>query len=127
MADLTLEERVAALENELTYELRFSGEKVDEAISAALKIHKGTAVYTSSGTEAVAAVELGISGFVPDQVFVSVRSSFTPTPYYNICTTVSNQGGKYYAVLCMGPNAAPDIVSLPKGTYNIDWLAFAQN
>lgn len=123
MAELTLEERVAALENELTYELRFSGERVDEAISAALKIHRGTSVFESSGKNQLASVELDISGFVPKQVFVSVRSSFTPTPYYNICTTVRNQYGKYYAMLCMGPNADSDIVSLPEGTYNIDWLA----
>jgi len=126
MAELTLEERVAAPENELTYELRFSGEEVDEAISTALKIHKGTSVFEVSRGKplAIASVELEISGFVPQQIFVSVRSSFTPSPYYNICTTVRNQYGKYYAVLCMGPNAGLDIVSLPEGTYNIDWLAF---
>lgn len=130
MADLTLEERVAALESsvaaleaEQEYELRFSGEQVDESISNALKIHKGTAVYTSSGKDAVKEIELAITGYVPLQVFVSVRGSFTPTPYYNICVTVRNQSGKYYAVLSMGANNGSELVNLPSGTFNIDWLA----
>lgn len=130
MADLTLEERVAALEStvaelsaEQEYELRFSGEQVDESISNALKIHKGTAVYTSAGKDTVKEIELGITGYVPLQVFVSIRGSFTPTPYYNICTAVRYANGKYFAVLCSGATKGSSLAYLPTGTFNIDWLA----
>lgn len=130
MADLTLEERVAALESsvaaleaEQEYELRFSGEQTDEAISNALKIHKGTAAVKITGSEAVKEIELGITGFVPSQVFLSVRGSFTPTPYYNICTAVRYANGKYFAVLCSGAAKGSSLSYLPTGTFNIDWIA----
>lgn len=125
----TVEERLTALEaavstiEESVYNLRFSGEEVDKACENALKIHCGTETITTSGGSVVTAKLSGITGFVPSQIIVSLRTNDAPTPYFNTVCTVYKNGGAYFVMLVNGANQGNHTYSVTSGTYYVDWIA----
>ena len=85
--------------------------------------HKTATRVVSSATSTVA-VPLDIDGD-PAQIIVTLRQDDTPTPYQNFCVHVAKFNGKYNAVICMGPSAGSSTVSVPAGTYRVDYIVIA--
>lgn len=85
--------------------------------------HKTATQVVSSAIPTVA-VPLDIDGD-PAQIIVTLRQDDTPTPYQNFCVHVAKFNGKYNAVICMGPSAGSSTVSVPAGTYRVDYIVIA--
>lgn len=86
------------------------------------KVKSGTIEYTLEKAAQSVQIPLNLD-FVPKQICVSLRDIGTPSPFQNYCTHVQVYKGAYFAVICMGPSNGATIVSVPAGTYSIDYIA----
>lgn len=123
LAQLTA--RVAALEaivGEDEYELRYSGEQVDEILDRVGTVHYGTMKYVLSESTSAAVIQLDLP-VTPKLVVATVRSSDLPNPYQTFCSHVFSEYGRWYMVLCMGSNNGSNLQNVPRGTYYIDYIA----
>lgn len=117
--------RVAVLEaivGEEEYELRYSGEQVDEILDRVGTVHYGTMKYVLSELTSTAVIQLNLP-FTPKLVVATVRSSDLPNPYQTFCSHVFSEYGRWYMVLCMGSNNGSNLQNVPRGTYYIDYIA----
>ena len=113
-------ESTAAAETE---QLSYSAAQINTACGNAIKLHYGSETATVKAAAVIVIRLSGITGFVPKQVVVSLRSGDTPTPYRNIVCTLYKSGGAYNAVLVSGANHGSDTYEVPSGTYIVDWIA----
>lgn len=132
----TLEERVAALETQMTqiagagdYELAQPGETIDAilaGIRAAATYHGSETVTVGSGEAmAGATLSLGFSPTANTKIVGSVRRSGAPTPLTGVLLTfhyISVGSRSIYANLSHGGNDVQTTHNLPAGTYYIDWV-----
>lgn len=90
------------------------------------KIKHGSVEYVLSEATSTVSVPLKLD-FVPKEIVVTLRQkSTTPNPYKNFCTHVYDYRGGYFVEICMGPNSGSSITNVPKGTYEIDYIAIAE-
>ncbi len=126
-----LEAQVAQLTGEGDYTLLKSGETIDAILDGieTAAIYHGSDMIVSDGSSssAMTALSLGFTATENTKVAATVRKAGGPSPVSNaVLQLYYTTGGRIYANLTPGYNHPSsggfDTVSLPSGTYYIDWI-----
>ena len=125
-----LEAQVAQLTGEGDYTLLKSGETIDTILDGieTAAIYHGSDMIVSDGSlsSATAALSLGFTATENTKVAATVRKAGGPSPVSNAVLQLYYTAGRIYANLTPGYNHPSsggfDTVSLPSGTYYIDWI-----
>ncbi|MBR1382283.1 MAG: hypothetical protein IJ555_00485 [Ruminococcus sp.] len=121
-----LEARVAALEAASDYTVQQSGETID-AILAGIKdaaIYHGTTeiVIDTGDNNGSATLDLGFTPNANTKIIGSVRRNTSPPGPFGVVLIFYYYMNHITAYITHGYNHGTDYVSIPSGTYYVDWI-----
>lgn len=131
---MTLEERVAALEEQMAaiqgegdYTLNRSGETIDaimDGIEDAAIYHGTQVVEVTTNPNYVDGYFTLPAGFTPTidtKIVASLRIERNPGPF-GLCLNVNYHSGRLRYMIFWGGITGVDMGSIPNGTYYVDWI-----
>ena len=135
--NLTIEERVTALENAAKYNLRYSGEQIDsffDTLSARGFEHGRESFTVKKGTSVASKrIPLNIpNATVQTRVLASVGYVYNSGQVvaYNVCCFLEYLAGSgYFCYITNGrykQSGGAQEGYLPTGTYHVDWLVIGR-